>query len=108
MIGFKLVRKMKDGSLRPLFIERTRDLPVDVWLDANDVPTKGYQHRPGWHILEEPYAPHLSKKGRVWVVVEFEESGSSSHYRPRSQGVLWYTARKMRIIGELKLGESSV
>lgn len=105
MIGFKLVRKMKDGSLRPLFIERTRELPVGVWLEANDVPTKGYKHRPGWHILEEPYAPHLSKRGRVWVVVEFESYGSSVHFRPYSQGGTWYTARRMRIIGEVTLGE---
>lgn len=108
MIGYKLVRKLKDGSYRPLFIERTRELPVGQWIEANDVPTPGYKHRPGWHIMEKMDAPHLSKKDRVWVVVEFERYGSSKHDRPPSQGGTWYTAYRMRIIGEVTLGEHYV
>lgn len=101
MIGYKLVRKLKDGTLKPLFIERTRALPVGKWLPAHKVPTKGYKERPGWHILKEPHAPHLSMKGRVWVKVEFDGCQATMHRRPSSQGGVWYTARWMRIVGEV-------
>jgi len=103
MVGYKLVRKLKDGTFRPLFIERTRDLPVGTWLPAHDVVTPGYMHRPGWHILADQHAPHLSKRGRAWVVVEFPLKGSERHDRPPSQGGTWYTAQEMRIIGEVTL-----
>lgn len=104
MIGYKLVRKLKDGSYRPLFIERARELPINKVLRANDVPTKGYAHRPGWHILTKPEAPHLSTAGRVWVEVEFPVHGSKKHERPPSQGGTWYTACAMRIIREVTPG----
>lgn len=102
MIGYKLVRKLQDGTLRPLFIERTRTLPIGRWIDANDVPTKGYAHRPGWHILAKPHAPHLSKRGRVWIEVEFDAHKATTHLRPASQGGTWYTAPLMRIRREVK------
>lgn len=102
MIGYKLVRKLADGTYRPLFIERTRVLPVGEDLEAHDVLTPGYQHRPGWHILAKPHAPHLSKRGRVWVEVEFDGRKATTHHRPTSQGGVWYTAQRMRIRREVR------
>lgn len=100
MIGYKLFRQRADGSLGPLFINRSQRLEVGVTYVAEDHPTKGYAHRPGWHICSEQNAPHLSKEGRVWAKVRF--SGYTSHQRPESQGGLWYTASKMKIMEVLE------
>ncbi len=62
MIVYKLVRKMKDGSLSPLFINKKSRLPIGVWLTAETYPTKGFAERTGWHCTIKPEAPHLSKK----------------------------------------------
>lgn len=100
MIGYKLFNQRADGSLGPLFINRRQRLEVGVQYEAEDHPTKGYAHRPGWHICAEKNAPHLSKKGRVWARVEF--SGHTEHQRPANQGGLWYTAQRMKIMEVLK------
>jgi len=47
MIAYKLIRKMKDGSLSPLFINKKSRIPVGVWLEAENHPTKGYTVRKG-------------------------------------------------------------
>lgn len=100
MIGYKLFALHADGSLGPLFINKKRRLSVGTEYLAEDHPTAGYAHRPGWHICAEQNAPHLSKKGRVWARVEFEDF--TEHHRPASQGGLWYTAGKMTILEVLK------
>lgn len=96
MIGYKLFNRRKDETLGPLFIDRTLRLTTGIWYHAKDVPTKGYAHRPGWHICHSQSAPHLSKKNRVWALVEFESY--EQHQRPEHQGGLWYTAKVMRIL----------
>jgi hypothetical protein len=96
MIGYKLFRVRKDGSLGSLFINQRQRIKVGEWMPAEDHPTKGYAHRPGWHICSERHAPHLSERGRRWFRVEF--TGERSHKRPDSQGGLWYTATSMRVI----------
>ncbi len=106
LTAYKLVRKRKDGSLGSLFINKKAVLPLNTWLDAEDYPTKGYAHRPGWHCTFTPYAPHLSKKGRVWVEVgiyNFE-----IFQRPEAQGGEWLLAKHMLIRGEIKVGKSSM
>lgn len=81
MIGYKLFRVRRDGSLGSLFINRKlRIYPGDT-LKAKAHRTKGFKFRPGWHVCEKPYAPHLSMRGRKWFKVEM--SGSiQAHYRP--------------------------
>jgi len=96
--AYKLLRLRKDGTLGPLFINRRQVIPVGQWLQAEDHPTKGYAHRPGWHCTAKPEAPHLSKKGRVWCLVEIEDY--SEFRRPESQGGLWFLANHMRVIRE--------
>ena len=91
---------MKDGSLAPLFINQKFRFPLDIWIEAGDQPTKGFAHRPGWHCCKHPIAPHLSKKGRVWVEVEID--GWIEHQRPQSQGGTWYTANYMKVLRKLR------
>ncbi len=89
----------KNGTLGPLFINQKQLVPIGAWLDAEEIPTKGFSFRPGWHCCKEPKAPHLSKKGRVWCKVSI--SGITEHQRPEAQGGLWYTAKRMKVLETL-------
>lgn len=93
---YKLLRLRSDGSLGPLFINRSQRLEVGRWYPAEDHPTEGYAHRPGWHACDTRSAPHLSKRGRVWARVQIR--GYVSHRRPAAQGGLWHTADEMKIL----------
>lgn len=99
MVAYKLIRKMKNGELSPLFINKKNRLSIGIWLDAENHPTKGFSIRKGWHCTLQPSAPHLSSKNRVWVRVEVEDYGY--YNRPKSQGGTWVLAQKMKIIEEL-------
>lgn len=87
---------MKDGSIKSLFINKKQRLPIGEWLDAEEIPTKGFAVRKGWHCTANPIAPHLSEKNRVWKKVEID--GYTEFQRPNSQGGLWYLASRMRIL----------
>ena len=93
------MRKLKDGSLSPLFINKKMRLLTGVWLDAEEYPTKGFKIRKGWHCTLKPIAPHLSLKDRIWVKVELEDTVLFN--RPESQGGVWVLSQRMRIISEL-------
>lgn len=95
MVAYKLFTQRRDGSLGPLFINRRQRLFVGETYIAENHPTKGFAIRPGWHCCHYKSAPHLSTKGRVWCKVEIEDF--TSHYRPVSQGGLWFTANKLTI-----------
>jgi hypothetical protein len=99
MIAYKLFRKRKDGTYGPLFINRKQRVEPMTWYDAESHPTKGFAVRPGWHCCAEPLAPHLSKKDRVWCKVMITQY--TEHKRPESQGGLWYTANKLKVLKEL-------
>jgi len=99
MIGYKLFRVRTDGTLGSLFINRRQRLRVGETYPAEDHPTKGYAHRPGWHICSKPDAPHLSKRDRHWYVVEFRRF--RRHKRPACQGGMRFTTDWMRIIRPL-------
>lgn len=103
MKAYKLVRKMKDGSLSPLFINKKYRMPVGIWLDAELHPKNGFAVRKGWHCTIQPKAPHLSKKNRVWIEVEIDDF--KYYERPKSQGGTWVLAQRMMIIRELPLSE---
>ena len=95
-IAYKLFRIRKDGNLSSLFIDKTSILPLNKWLVSRGIQTKGFAFRPGWHCCNSPIAPHLSKTGRVWARVAI--TGITEHIRPESQGGLWYTAKRMKIL----------
>jgi hypothetical protein len=96
MRAYKLLRTRADGSIGPLFINQRQRIPLGTWLEAEDHPTKGYAHRPGWHTMHRPVAPHLTEKGRHWYHVEIEDF--ERHRRPASQGGLWYLSKRMRVL----------
>jgi hypothetical protein len=100
--GYKLFRRRKKTmSLGPLFINKRLVIEPGVTYHAEDHPTKGYAHRPGWHITESPVAPHLSTKGRVWAEVEYGKH--YVHERPKSQGGRWIIATWIRVIGTVEV-----
>lgn len=96
MIAYKLFRILKDNSISSLFINKKRRLPLNIWLEAESFPTKGFAIRPYWHCTSNPAAPHLSMKDRAWFKVEMEDYNKFD--RPKSQGGLWYLAKKIKII----------
>lgn len=98
--AFKLLRLRADGTLGPLFINRSQVIPIGRWLAAEDHPTRGYANRPGWHCCVKAEAPHLktelaSGEQRVWCSVDL--IGVEEFSRPPSQGGTWYLAKKMRV-----------
>lgn len=96
MIGYKLFTLRKDGSIGPLFINRRLRLELGKIYQAESHPTKGFALRPGWHICATKNAPHLSKKGRVWCKVWFENFKVIE--RPKNQGGKWYLAKEMVVL----------
>jgi hypothetical protein len=95
-LAYKLMRVRKDGSIGSLFINRKARLPIGQWLQAGNHPTKGFAHRPAWHTMETPRAPHLGTKGRAWFQVEIADWREQQ--RPAAQGGKWFLSQRMRII----------
>lgn len=100
MIAYKLCRKLKNGEIRSLFINKKENLPFNTWIEAESHPTRGFKHRPFWHCTSNPVAPHLSMKNRVWIKVEMENF--KEFQRPESQGGLWYLAKKIKLLEIIK------
>lgn len=100
VIGYKMFRTGRDGSLHPLFINRSQVIDMGVFLPAEDHKTKGYAHRPGWHATLKPEAPHLkldAKSGkRVWAKVALK--GITRYDRPESQGGTWLLAKELMVL----------
>ena len=101
MIAYKLLKKRKDGTIGPLFINAKQRIPVGEWLQAEDHPTKGFAHRMGWHCTVEKSAPHfvMNPKGglpRVWAKVEVKDY--EKYQRPESQGGTWVLAQHMKVL----------
>ena len=102
--GFKLFRLRRDLSLGPLFINKRQVVPYDVWLPAEDHPTKGFAHRPGWHAAPKPHAPHLKVScERVWCEVRLK--GVRPFRRPEIQGGEWYLTQEMLVVRMLPENE---
>ena len=101
--AYKLFRKTKDNRITSLFINKTRNLPIGIWMESENYPTKGFAERQGWHCTAKPVAPHLKMKlksgeVRVWKAVIIEDYAEFK--RPESQGGLWYLAKRMKIMDE--------
>lgn len=108
MKAYKMVRKLKDGLLYPLFINKSVPTPLGEWLQAECYPTKGFAVRKGWHCCFKPIAPHLKEtlangEQRVWIEVEVEDY--TTYNRPESQGGTWILAQRMMILRELSFAE---
>ena len=90
IIMYKQFRQDKSGKLHPLFVFPTDDVAIGEWLKAKEgmrndkggVKSKlgSLAYRPGWHLSEAPYAPHIGIKENgeikymhddtVWAEVE--------------------------------------
>jgi len=103
MIGYKLLRKRKDGTYGPLFINCRQKLVPGVVYQAESHRRKGYAFRLGWHICRRPHAPHLSEKGRVWCKVRFTHR--ETLHRPESQGGVWFLGSTLEIVEEMGCGK---
>ena len=81
-IAYKQFRIDKSGNLHPLFVFANETIPVHQWLMAKEgertangkVKSKlgPLAYRPGWHLSEAPYAPHIGIK----------EDGKVKYMRP--------------------------
>lgn len=97
MEGYKLVRLRKDGTIGPLFFDATLRIPFGKWMWFKPLQKKRFCFRPGWHVLRERRAPHLSKRGRIWIKVEMK------HYR-RMEGSfvpkreIWFIAKRIKVV----------
>lgn len=105
MIGYKLFRRRRDGTLGSLFINRRAVVPIGEWLQAEPHRTKGYAFRPGWHVCPRPVAPHLKLRlatgeQRVWCRVEIKDYTVVE--RPVQQGGRWFLAQRMRVLEEVE------
>jgi len=70
-------------------------------MEFENIPTKGFAERPGWHCTAEKNAPHLKMKlksdeVRVWKMVVMEDYDEVQ--RPENQGGLWFLAKRIKII----------
>lgn len=106
--GYKLFRVSRKGHLHSLFIGKRTPLTIGEWLQSESLPTKGFAVRPGWHVCSEQSAPHLaldpvSDMPRVWAEVECD-GWIDYHERPESQGGLWYTCERVRIVRVIRRG----
>jgi len=95
MQGYKLFRRRKDGSIGPLFINKRQRINIGVEYPYEECLTKGFKFRPGWHICRQPFAPHLSKRDRVWAEVDFTLMDVMD--RPASQGGVWYLGSTLKV-----------
>jgi len=96
MIFYKLFKENKDGTVSSLFINKKEKYQFNQWIEAKEYPTKGYKFRPYFHCTENPLAPHLTLKNRVWCKVETNDFIEMQ--RPESQGGKWILAKKIKII----------
>lgn len=99
--AYKLFRVRKDGTIGPLFINRSQVIPIGETLQAEAHPTKGFAFRPGWHCTLRPEAPHLKeslKSGEVRAWFEVEITGPTYYNRPESQGGTWVLAETLKVI----------
>lgn len=103
IIAYKLCRKLKNGDIRTLFIDKKKNLVFNKWITAENHPTKGFAVRPYWHSTSLPIAPHLSERDRVWV--ECKIKNYSLFNRPAQQGGLWYLSKEVMFVRELSNNE---
>jgi hypothetical protein len=69
MIAYKLVRKRKDGTYGPLFIDARLRMPIGEWMQAECHPRKGFAVRQGWHCTFTPTprtCPRKAESGCRW------------------------------------------
>ena len=102
-IAYKLFRELKTGEITSLFINKTRRLPYNEWMGAENYSTNGFAVRPGWHSMKQPHAPHLKMKlksgeVRIWKKVLIEDY--IEVLRPENQGGIWFLSKRIKILDD--------
>lgn len=109
---YKLVRKLKDGSLKPLFIGKDKPFVIGEKMKCEYLPTKGFAPRSvddnqsgGWHCCFQPVAPHLAEtlktgEERVWLECEAEGT-TKTYHRGEHQGGDWILAEYITPLREM-------
>jgi hypothetical protein len=103
--AYKVLRVRRDGTIGSCFINRSATLPVGEWLKAEDHPTSGFAHKPGWHTCSTQSAPVMThnakarKENRYWFRVEI--ASYDENPRPPEQGGMCYRSFFMRIVEKL-------
>lgn len=102
MKAYKQFRLGKDGNLYPLFVLANKPVKTGTWLIAEEgqrtedgkVKSKlgSLAFRPGWHLSEIPYAPHIGikengkvkymKPDTVWALCEVYDE---NNWTPQAQ-----------------------
>ena len=106
MIAYKLCRQLKNGDITSLFIDKKKRMVFNKWMQSESHPTKNFKLRPFWHCTENPIAPHLSKRDRVWIKIEIEDF--TEYLRPESQGGKWFLANRIKLLEIIKTPEEYV
>lgn len=96
--AYKLFRKRKDGTLAPLFIGASMRVPVGEWLEAQDLPTKGFAHRPGWHAGLVPETHIKESENRVWCECRIKDFYP---FQLNSKQKEWQIAKWLKVVKEL-------
>lgn len=66
MKAYKLLRKLSDGNLYPLFIHKTYSTPIGEWMKAECYPTKGFAIRKRVALLFSPYSTSSFNAACKW------------------------------------------
>jgi hypothetical protein len=94
MKAYKQFHIDRSGNLHPLFVFANDTIPMNRWLWAKEgsrdlngkIKSKlgPLAYRPGWHLSEAPYAPHIGIKENgkikymhddtVWALCEFNDT----------------------------------
>ena len=69
VVAYKVLRTVatKPGKLFPLYANRTQEVPIGVWLDA-EMGKTAMAPRPGWHVTDLPRTSQIGKKGPGGVI----------------------------------------
>ena len=92
--GFKLFEQDACGKLFPLFIGKKKETPIGKWIPAENIPTRGFSERPGWHCSQTtpdapwlrgydgsnlgPYKSRFKNGKRVWCEVLYDMTNDYS------------------------------
>ena len=106
MIGYKLLRELKNGEISSLFINKKQRIKMGEWMMSMCYPTKGFAVRPGFHVLQRPLAPHLGMEGRAWYKVEIDDVTLME--RPEAQGGIWMLCGRMKVLSKLTKKELTI
>lgn len=102
MIGYKVMRKLKNGYA-PLFIHRKARYALGDWQRAEtteNIPS-GFAYRPGFHIFPRREDIHLAVvKDRVIVEVEYRHFYEVP--MPGRPHITWHIAKYMKVQREVQ------